>query len=231
MNTPLAVTEDLGAPRSLIESTYRQLRADIIEGLHLPGEKMRVEHLKKAYGVGAGTVREALALLVSDSLVVPQAQKGFRVAPMSLADIEDLTRVRALLECAALRDAIQYGDEAWQARVVTAYEQLSRAEERLAPKASTWFNEWEVCNHAFHEALMSACPSSWILRMQALLYQQAHRYRRLSAVSTPVPVTVHEEHRQIFEAAMSRDAVLADRLLTQHIQFALIAIKSQGVLK
>ncbi|MEO5671443.1 MAG: FCD domain-containing protein [Ramlibacter sp.] len=218
-------------PRSQIESAYRQLREDIIDGRHAPGERLRVEHLKDVYQVGAGTLREALALLVSDSLVVSQSQRGFRVAPMSLADIEDLTRTRTVLECAAFRDSIQFGDDEWEARVVSAYHKLSRTEVRLATDAANVFDEWEDRNRAFHDALTSASPSMWIRRFRTILYQQARRYRRLSAVGSSVPPAVHEEHRQIFEAAMKRDTDGAERLLAQHIQLALTVMKQRGDLK
>ena len=79
-------------PKTLAEGAYRALRRDIIEGRLAPGEKLRVEHLKDNYGVGAGTLREALSLLISDALVVSQGQRGFRVAPVSLADFDDITR-------------------------------------------------------------------------------------------------------------------------------------------
>ncbi len=217
--------------RSLIESAYRQLRMDIISGRHPAGEKLRVEHLKETYGVGGSTLREALALLVSDSLVVPQAQRGFRVSPMSLADIEDLTRTRTLLECAAFQDAMKYGDERWEAEVVGAYHRLSRAQERLAREKDGWSSEWEDRNRAFHQALISACPSRWILRFQSVLYGQTERYWRLSTATTPVAASVHEEHRQIFDAAMKRDGKAGARLLAQHIQHSLTVIKGRGVPK
>ena len=69
------------ASRTLIESAYAELRDDIIEGVLAPGEKLRVEHLKDRYGVGAGTLREAITRLVSDALAVAEGQRGFRVAP------------------------------------------------------------------------------------------------------------------------------------------------------
>ena len=222
---------DVLAPRSLIESTYLKLRLDIIEGRLLPDEKLRVEHLKDDYGVGAGTVREAFGLLLADSLVVSQAQKGFRVAAMSLNDIEDLTRTRTLLECAALRDSIELGDDNWLNRVENAYEKLSKAEEGLTKQASDWFNDWEVCNRKFHQELTSACPSQWIQRFQKTLYQQAERYRRLSATTTNVPKSVHDEHRKIFEAVMRRDVEMANKQLETHIQFALREIKKSNFLK
>ncbi len=68
------------ASRTLIERAYAQLRDDIIEGRLAPGEKLRVEHLKEHYRVGAGTLREAITQLVSDALVVAEGQRGFRRA-------------------------------------------------------------------------------------------------------------------------------------------------------
>lgn len=216
--------------RSLIESVYQELRQNIIEGLHAPGEKLRVEHLKSRYEVSSSTLREALALLVSDSLVVAQSQRGFHVAPMSLADVEDLTRTRVLVECAALRDSIEHGDDAWEARIVSAYYSLSRIEERMVIAGARVFDEWEERNQAFHDALISACVSQRIRHFQALLYRQAHRYRRLSAETTTRHSAAHEEHQEIFEAAIARDIDRADHAMEKHIGFALTIIKSKGAL-
>ena len=72
------------ATRTLIEQTYAQLRDDIIEGRLLPGSKLRIEHLRTQYAVGAGTLREALTRLVSDALASAEGQRGFRVAPITL---------------------------------------------------------------------------------------------------------------------------------------------------
>ena len=89
------------APKSLVAGAYKQLRADIIEGRLLPGSRLRVEHLKDDYKVGAGTLREALGLLVADALVTSHDQRGFRVAPIALEDYYDITNTRVMLECEA----------------------------------------------------------------------------------------------------------------------------------
>lgn len=204
-------------PKTLVDGAYRQLRRDIIEGRHPPGTKLRVEHLKDAYEVGAGTLREALALLVSDSLVVAQGQRGFRVAPISLADIEDITRTRVMLECEALRQSIANGDETWEGNLVGAFHLLTRAEEKLASDVDGSINEWEERNRVFHETLIGACTSRWIRHFLAILYRQSERYRRISVLNRPVPQDVHEEHEQIFKAAIARDAVEATGVLSGHI--------------
>ena len=219
------------AAGSLTESTYLRLRRDIIEGRYPPGEKLRVEHLKDAYQVSAGTLREALALLVSDSLVISQAQRGFRVAPMSLDDLRDITHTRTLLECAALRESIALGDDEWEARVVSSYHRLSLAEARLINNVAGVFTDWEQRNQEFHEALISACTSPWTLRFRALLYQQSRRYRWLSAVRTEVSNAVHAQHQAIFEAVLNRDTERANQLLSEHLHLTLSGITDTGLLQ
>jgi len=221
----LAPPRETVEPKTLVEGAYQRLRRDIIEGVHPPGEKLRVEHLKDQYDVGAGTLREALLLLVTDALVVAQGQRGFRVAPISIEDFEDITRTRLLLETEALRQSIQFGGEDWEATVVAAFHRLSRAEEKLGDNDSQAAEEWERRNRAFHEALIAASPSRWVRHFQNILYQQSERYRRLSLFSMPIARDIHAEHQALFNASLARDATRATSILTEHILRTLDAVK------
>jgi len=211
------VPEPVHEPKTLVEAAYHKLRSDIIEGRLKPGEKLRVEHLKTHYDVGAGTLREALQLLMTDALVVAQGQRGFNVAPISLSDFEDITRTRVLIECEALRQSINRGTDEWEAAVLGAFHRLSRAEERLAEDLDASREEWETRNKIFHETLISACPSRWIAHFQKLLYRQSERYRRISLYNSRIPRDVHAEHAKLCEAAVARDADRACAVLTEHI--------------
>lgn len=225
INSAIAEAPVVEEPKTLVEGAYNRLRRDIIEGVHAPGEKLRVEHLKDQYEVGAGTLREALLLLVTDALVVTQGQRGFRVAPISVADFEDITRTRVLLETEALRQSIALGDEAWEADLVAAFHRLSRAEQKLADHEPDTTEEWEKRNRAFHEALISACPSRWIRHFQHILYQQSERYRRISLFRQPIARDLHAEHQAIFDATLARDATRATSILTEHILRTLDAVR------
>ncbi|NLF54731.1 MAG: FCD domain-containing protein [Thauera phenolivorans] len=216
-------------PKTLVEAAYKRLRRDIIEGVHPPGEKLRVEHLKDQYEVGAGTLREALQLLVTDALVVAQGQRGFRVAPISIADFEDITRTRVLLETEALRQSLARGDDAWEAALVASFHRLSRAEQKLSEGDLDTTEEWERRNRAFHETLIAACPSRWIRHFQNILYQQSERYRRLSLFRQPVARDVHAEHQALFEAALARDVTRATSILSEHILRTLDAVKRMPI--
>lgn len=210
-------------PRTLVESAYRNLRRDIIEGRLVPGEKLRIEHIKDNYGVGAGTLREALSLLISDALVISQEQRGFRVAPVSLEDCEDITETRVMLECEALRQSIRLGDDIWESELLAAFHRLTKAEEKLAEDG--FREEWEERNRVFHETLISACPSRWVKYFLTILYHQAERYRRLSLGHKNVARDVHAEHEALFKAALARDTDLACTILASHIRSTFQSIR------
>lgn len=216
-----AFAETAGPARTLAEGAYLKLRRDIIEGRLRPGEKLRVEHLKDHYAVGAGTLREALALLLSDALVVAEGQRGFRVAPISMEDLEDLTRTRILLETEALRSSIRHGDALWEERLHRAFEDLTRVENQLGNRASPKVRRWETQNRNFHEALIAGYQSPWLRYMLGMLYRQSERYRRIALISRTQPRDVHAEHTAIYQAAIARDARSACAALELHIRLTL----------
>lgn len=213
------VTDDEGPPRTLIEATCRRLTRDIVECRYGPGDKLRIAELKEQYQVSGSTLREALSLLVSQSLVVSEEQRGFWVAPMSLEDMEDLTCMRVMLECSALERSIAHGDDDWEAVVVSSYHKLSLSEKRL--DAVHNFDEWEQRNSDFHEALLAACTSKWTHRFRHTLYKQLERYRRLTAMHGAPSRRIHQEHAELFDAAIKRDAGRATTALANHINATL----------
>ncbi|CAN0627400.1 Uncharacterized HTH-type transcriptional regulator BphR [Burkholderia multivorans] len=220
-----AAADEPGEPhaRTLGEHAYHQLRQHIIEGHYPPGAKLRVEHLKDVYGVGAGTLREALTRLVSDALVVAEGQRGFRVTPMSIADLEAITRLRLHIEVDALRESVRHGDAAWEQRVRQSFEMLSAWERPISVENRT---AWEACNRRFHEALISAAASPWTYLILRILSQQGERYRRLCIGLEDARRDVHAEHECIFDAAMRRADVRAALALEDHISTTLALVRN-----
>jgi len=202
------------APRTLIELVYGRLRDDIVEGRLRPGERLRIEHLRGRYGVGAGTLREAITRLVSDALVEAEGQRGFRVAPVSLADLADLTELRLHIELDALRQSIRLGGAAWRAELERAFSALD-----ACPISSQSRQLWEALNTRFHEVLISGRPSPWTLRVWRVLTRHGERYRSQSiALLSSEPRDVVSEHRDIFEAAMDGNEARAALALEAHIR-------------
>lgn len=222
--TPEDLESARRAARTLVEFAYDAIRQDILSGALPPGEKLRVEALKEHYQVGSSTLREALTLLVADALVTAEGQRGFRVAPVSLADIRDITTLRKMLETQALRSSIAHGGDEWEASLVAAWHRLSKVEERIYEDPQGLSGEWEERNEAFHDALISACDSHWLMHFRGILYHQSERYRRIALAGRVVARDVHQEHRAIFEATLARDADAACRFTEEHIDRTLEAL-------
>ena len=216
------------SPRTLSERAYLAVRQDIVQGRLAPGERLRVEHLKDRYAVGAGTLREALALLVSDALVTVEGQRGYRVAEISLGDLKDLTDTRVMLETEALRQSIRLGDARWESDLAQAFAALTEAEQQpggLEPLA------WEMANKRFHEALISACSSAWTQRFLSILYLQMERYRRLTAMHNQPARNVHEEHLALRDSVLARDVERCTQLLRAHIESSILVVRQFGLLR
>jgi GntR family transcriptional regulator, carbon starvation induced regulator len=194
-----------------------RLRADILGVKFQPGEKLLFRALRARYGVGTSPLREALTRLAADGFVVLEDQRGFRVAPVSRADLEDVTMLRQQLETAALSQAIANGDEEWEVKVMAAFHRLSKLPEHEPGDAYIMNPQWARRHEEFHEALASACGSPRLLQFRKMLFDQSERYRRLSKVYGAQPRDVLAEHKAIMDATLSRDTSLATALLAEHL--------------
>jgi DNA-binding GntR family transcriptional regulator len=203
---------------SMTQGAYENLRAELLACRILPGERLVTRELCERFSVSLGAIREALSRLTSEGLIVSEPQRGFRAAPISAADLTDLTLARVELETLCLRRAIAHGDIAWETRLVAAAHHLSRTPPR-APEDPDRSNEaWTEAHAAFHSALVAGCGSQWLLHLHSLLYMQSERYRRLSVPFETGKRNVREEHRSILEATLARDADKAVRLLAEHLE-------------
>lgn len=175
--------------------------------------------------MGVSALREALNQLVAEKFVVSERNRGFRVAPLSLADLRDVNRSRILIETEALRLSIKAGDTTWEGHIVSTLHQLLRQPHYTmsAPGSADALN-WERHHHAFHAALLAACPSPWMLHFAELLNPHYQRYRHyiwrhfgFEAVARAREV-VNEEHQAIAALVLDRKADEAVEALRSHYQ-------------
>lgn len=87
------------------ELLAQELKNDILDGTLRPGESLRELDLTERYGVARNTVREALRLLTRDGLGIHQVHRGVTVRVYSPKEVEDIFRLRAVLEEKAARRA------------------------------------------------------------------------------------------------------------------------------
>ena len=213
-------------PLTLADQADISLRRDIVGGVLKPGQKLTAAALIRRYNMGASPLREALSRLSADRLVVLQGKRGFSVAPVSVGELDDISRCRRLVEMEAVRLSVSAGDESWQAGVVAAFHRLDRAEERAMDGAPADPEQWEARNRTFHTAVIAACGSEWLQHLQQLLYAQHERYRRVSLRNRDPARDVRAEHRAIMQACLAGEAGEAARLSGEHIDRTAAAVRA-----
>lgn len=162
---------------SLTQQAMDQIQQGIFSGKYSPTSRLNIDALKRQFKMGGTPIREALSHLANTGLVELQPLKGFRVTPISKADVVDLYQTRELIEKQALALAIENGDDQWEGAILSAHHQLIKLEQSPIFKTRPNLAKWLQLHAEFYQSIFSACPSLWLLKLQKLLYEQSERYR------------------------------------------------------
>ncbi|MBZ0332003.1 DNA-binding transcriptional regulator CsiR [Halomonas sp. ANAO-440] len=210
---------DTSPRQNLGISAYSWLKHDITRGVFQPGEKLLMSRLKERYDLGIGPLREALSQLVAERLVVAISQRGYRVAPMSLAELADLYDARAQLEGLILKLAIERGDDSWEAEILAKAHTLSKVMEVNTP--DELLDIWDTRHKAFHTAIASGCRSPHLLQVRESLFDQVERYRHLWLRETVFSEAALErkrrEHAALVDVILKRKAGPAADMMREHL--------------
>lgn len=196
---------------SATQGAYLSIRDMILTGQLPAGDKLKIEKLRMMLNTGASPVREALSLLTSDMLVERIDQRGFRAAPASQSNFEEILMLRCSLEDMAVRMSVDKADSDWEDALVLSHHRMKK----LAANGDASF---EDAHKSFHMALLDNCGSPMLLKYCSQLYDLNIRYRYLAAGSESYQSrNIPAEHEEILSAAVQRDSALAaDRLITHY---------------
>jgi DNA-binding GntR family transcriptional regulator len=201
------------------EEVYDVLRAELLNGVLCPGDKLRMVELASRFEVSQSVIREALTRLAEQGLVVATPQRGFRVRELSVEDIAGLTESRVQIESVALRLAIERGDVLWETEIVAAHHLLERTP--VVDADGRFHEPWTAVHHDFHRALTAGCNNARLHGVVLALRDSAELYRRWWwALGDGRQRDLTAEHRQLKDLTLARDADGAIEALTYHINRA-----------
>lgn len=205
------------SPLGVIETVYQHMRVRLVTGQLKPGEKLKISQISQEMNVSTGVLREALTRLSAENLVVALPQRGFRVAPMSAAELMDITRVRIDIEGLCIRRSLALGDVEWEAAVVGAYHRLMHTPAREGHLQALPSAAWYSAHNHFHDTIVSACDSPWLLKLRQQLHVQGERYRLIAASMIHHDERdLDDEHQHLLDAISRRDADQAVALIGTH---------------
>ena len=190
------------------EEAYRRLRDDIISCRLPPGTELREAALAKRFETSKSPVRDALHRLEVERLVTVLPRRGYRIAPISLKDTEEVREFRAVVEQAcALRAAVAAADEAL------------RDLDRYRHFGGGTAEEFIAYNRSFHLAITQLAGNERMSNFSESLSDYHDRLVRLS-ISSNAGQNYEgfvREHCGIIDALQERDGRRAARLIGMHI--------------
>ncbi|MFD8815166.1 GntR family transcriptional regulator [Streptomyces sp. NPDC059627] len=207
--TGLADDRALLGRTSTAERVSDILRSRIAEGYFPPGTRLSEDGIGGALGVSRNTLREAFRLLTHERLLVHELNRGVFVRVLTVEDVEDIYRTRALVECAVVRGL---GEPPY------ALESLSAAvdEGQSAAAADDW-KAVGTANIHFHRELVALAASERTDELMRSVFAEL----RLAFHVVDDPHALHEPYlarnQEILESLERGDSEGAEHLLETYL--------------
>ena len=195
------------------------MRAAILEGELRPGDRVNQEVWAERAGVSLIPAREALNALAGEGLVTYRPRRGYVVTELDLDDLEEVYRLRRLLETDALRRGVPLAtpdDLAALERDADACVSAAGARDIAGQLAA---------NRRFHDRLHGLAASAPLNRLLGQLWDTTEAYRALYYVLPGAPEEADSFHRALIAAVASRDVERAVSLEDAHRERALAGLR------
>lgn len=175
--------------------------------------------LSESLDVSPTPLREALQRLAGNGLITISPQRGAYVSELSSADLNDIYKLRLLLEPQAAGAAAEHVTAESRERIESARTILGAA----YGSSDSDIVAREAAHREFHVAVVKNCGSLRLVRIVTELLDHSARYRVVARNLLGGRPDVVEEHAEIAQAAMSGDRELTGRLVEDHLNRTYLA--------
>lgn len=208
------------ASRPLPDQVFAEARERILSG-RLPADTpIRQDALALELGVSKIPLREALARLESDGLVVSHPNRGFIVRPLSRADAEDVFDLRLRVEPNACVLGSLEAAQADQDAARAAFASLDAA-------LRNGLTDVGRRNREFHLALVRPSGRGVTVETVDRLLALSERYVRVHLGEHRRLDRASHEHETLLQAWLDRRTEVVRREARAHIRATLIDLRAQ----
>lgn len=220
---------DISTPTtSHAQQAYDELRRRIIRCELAPGRAFTEASIAEELGLGRTPVREGLARLAREGLVVVAPRAGCRVAEVTLGDVLELFELREPLEAKAAELAAQRIDEAELA-------ELQRLTDVPFAEDAVGIAAFLGANTAYHATIGRIAGNARLAAVLGDISDQLERLHWLGVPTSPKVGDLLAEHRAMIAAFSARDGARAAELAARHCrtsrQIVIDAVLESGVLR
>src|SRR5271154_3767280 len=195
---------------NLREQVLEKLRAEILSGRSRAGTIYSVPGVASELGISTTPVREALLELSRSGFVTPLRNRGFKVEPTTLKDLEDVFTLRVLLEKFAL--------ETLANQRLTNTEPLVALADAVAHAVKrNNLTDYLEADRRFHEALVTRADNPRLTKMIMALRSDMRLYGIDTKEGRERQRASVSEHYQMIDYAAIGDSEQIAALITKHI--------------
>lgn len=195
---------------NLRDKVVQRVRADIVSGRSAAGAMYSVPALAASLGISTTPVREALLELSRDGLITPLRNRGFRVEPASLDDLNNLFALRELLERFAMVTLAER-------RLADTAELRALADDIAAAVKAKDVLGYIETDRVFHRALVARANNPMLTKLIMDMRDCMRLYGIDSAAGRRRQVASVKEHYELIELAAAGDSEGIAALITRHI--------------
>jgi DNA-binding GntR family transcriptional regulator len=210
---------------TLAEQVYEVLKEQILDGALKPGTRLNIDALSNELAVSSSPIREALARLEAERVIVSELYSGYSVAPTpSPAYLNQVLDFRILLEGACAKIGAAGRDPAVTDELKKVFSVMSKTH-KLGARYHQ-YRKFVLADAQFHMIIVNSARNEVfteiyskmhaIAGMHAILLQ-SRLYLNPSQSATPSD-NVLNEHRAILEAFQKGDGRAAEHALQEHLE-------------
>ncbi|KZD01035.1 GntR family transcriptional regulator [Oceanibaculum pacificum] len=213
--TPDGATDSVpaaGKRGEAVDMVVQQVRDAIVSGRYAPGQRLITRELMADLGYGRGTIREALSRLAADGLLDLVPNQGAAVRRFTRQEMQDLFRIRAVLEALAAELAAERIDDRDNRRRFEAM--LAQIDMNEAESEAGFFGK----NLTFHDTILKISGNTELqgllsrMQLPIIMLQVQH------AMRTDQFQHSTREHQQIAEAILAGDTNGARQSMSAHLR-------------
>lgn len=197
---------------SLADGVAQAVRDGVASGQLVPDETYSVYQLAELLGVSRSPVREGMLRLAEAGLVEIRRNRGFRVLPPRVHDVEEIVEIRLALEPAAAAKAALSGTPEQHAALRQALAAMASAV-AAGDDAAFW-----PADRALHDLLLRTAGNNRAAAIVAQLRSATALLGPPTTASGRTLAEIHAEHEPVITAVLRRDAPAAKSAMRTHLE-------------
>lgn len=215
--------------QTMADSVYSKIRAQLIAGLRLPGEKLTLRGLASEFETSVMPVREAVRRLCAQGGLQLNPNRTLQVSAPTSQQFEEMLQIRAVLEGLACESAVQRMRDSEINRVRQLGQRFEREALRLRPNPETLAR----LSREMHFAIYHACQMPQLIKLIENLWVQTSPMLTLAIRHTAQALTMREAlrtHKRLIENIEQRNPGRARQAMVASIRESAELIMRSGLL-